>query len=319
MLEVFLTEERKKFRQEVWDFVKSIPRQLILDMDADKIKFPYDFVREAGRRNLLGIRFPKKYGGRDLKWVDELIEVGEVNKLGVPFACLVAVTSIVGEGLNVFGTEAQKKKYLEPLIAGAQWAGEALTEPRGGSDFFGATTVARKKGNYYYLTGQKRFVVGSEGADFFLVFAVTNPGAGRDSLSAFIVERDMGVEVRHVYGLMGSRGTGTGRLVFRDVAVPQENLLGKENEGAKVFYKLMVPERLLGSGVGGSRAILELAARYANKRKAFGQPIRNFEGVSFKIADCVTKLDAVSALAYAVAKTIDDGVGTAGYQRRLVS
>jgi len=319
MLEVFLTEERKKFRREVQDFVKGIPRQLILDMDADKIEFPYEFVREAGKRNLLGIRFLKKYGGRDLKWVDELTEVGEVNKLGVPFACLVSVTSIVGEGLNVFGTEAQKEKYLKPLITGTQWAGEALTEPRGGSDFFGATTVARKKGNHYYLTGQKRFVVGSEGADFFLVFAVTNPGAGRDSISAFIVERDMGVEVRHVYGLMGCRGTGTGRLVFRDVPVPEENLLGKENEGAKVFYKLMVPERLLGGGVAGSRAILELAARYANKRKAFSQTIRNFEGVSFKIADCITKLDAVSALAYAVAKTIDDGVGTAGYQRRLVS
>ena len=319
MLEVFLTEERKRFRQEVQDLVKSIPRQLILDMDADKIKFPYEFVREAGKRNLLGIRFPKKYGGRDLKWVDELIAVGEGNKLGGPFACLVSVTSIVGEGLNVFGTEAQKKKYLKPLIAGTQWAGEALTEPRGGSDFFGATTVARKKGNHYYLTGQKRFVVGSEGADFFLVFAVTNPGAGRDSLSTFIVERDMGVEVKHVYGLMGSRGTGTGRLVFRDVPVPEENLLGKENEGAKVFYKLMVPERIVSGGVGGARAILEIAARYANKRKAFGQTIRNFEGISFRIADCVTKLDAVSALAYAVARTIDDGVGTPGYQRRLVS
>ena len=319
MLDVFLTEEHRRFRQEVQDLVKSVPRQLILDMDADKIEFPYEFVREAGRRNLLGIRFPRKYGGRDLKWVDELIAIGEVNKLGVPFACLVSVTSIVGEGLNVFGTEAQKEKYLAPLTAGTQWAGEALTEPRGGSDFFGATTVARRKEDHYYLTGQKRFVVGSEGADFFLVFAVTNPGAGRDSLSAFIVERGMGVEVRHVYGLMGARGTGTGRLVFRDVAVPAENLLGKENEGARIFYKLMVPERLLSGGVGGSRAILELAARYANKRKAFGQTIRNFEGVSFKIADCITRLDAVSALAYAVAKTIDDGVGTAGYQRRLVS
>ena len=319
MLEVFLTEERRRFREEVRDLVKSIPRQLILDMDADKVEFPFEFVREAGRRNLLGIRFPRKYGGRNMGWVDELIEVGEVNKLGVPFACLVSVTSIVGEGLNVFGTEAQKETYLKPLIAGTKWAGEALTEPRGGSDFFGATTVARKRGDRYYLTGQKRFVVGSEGADFFLVFAVTNPGGGRDSLSAFIVERDMGVEVKHVYGLMGCRGTGTGRLVFRDVPVPAENLLGKENEGAKIFYKLMVPERLLSGGVAGSRAILELAARYANKRRAFGQTIRSFEGVNFKIADCITKIDAVSALAYAVAKTVDDGVGTGGYQRRLVS
>jgi alkylation response protein AidB-like acyl-CoA dehydrogenase len=319
MLDVFVTEQQKKFKREVQDFVKWVPRQLILDMDADKVKFPDEFVREAGRRNLLGIRFPKKYGGRDLKWVDEILYIGEINKLGIPFACLCSVTSIVGEGINVFGTAAQKEKYLKPLTAGTQWAGEALTEPRGGSDFFGATTVARKKGNKYYLTGQKRFVVGSEGADFFLVFAVTNPGAGRDSISTFIVERDFGVEVRHVYGLMGSRGSGTGRLVFRDVPVPEENILGKETDGSKIFYKLMVPERLLSGGAGGSRAILEIAARYANKRQAFGQTIRNFEGVSFKIADCVTKIDAVSALAYAVAKTIDEGIGTPGYQRRLVS
>jgi alkylation response protein AidB-like acyl-CoA dehydrogenase len=251
--------------------------------------------------------------------VDELIAIGEVGKLGVPFACLCAVLSIVGEGLNVFGTEALKQKYLKPLIAGERWAGEALTEPRGGSDFFGATTTARKDGSNYILNGQKRFTVGAEGADFFMVYAVTNPGAGRDALSAFIVERDMGVEVKHVYGLMGSRGTGTGRLVFRDVPVPEENLLGEENEGWKIFYQMMIPERLYAGGVGGSRAILEIAARYANKRKAFGQTIRSFEAVSFKIAECVTKIDAVSAFAYAVAHTIDEGVGTSGYQRRLVS
>ncbi len=319
MLDVFMTEEREKLRQEVQDLVKSVPRQLILDMDADKITFPDEFVKEAGRRNLLGLRFPKQYGGRGLKWVDEILAMGEVSKLGVPFACLCGVLSIVGEGLNVFGTEAQKQKYLKPLIEGRLWAGEALTEPRGGSDFFGATTTARKEGRNYILSGQKRFTVGAEGADFFIVYAVTNPGAGRDALSAFIVERDMGVEVRHVYGLMGCRGTGTGRIVFRDVPVPEDNLLGEENKGWKIFYQMMVPERLLAGGVGGSRAILEIAARYANKRKAFGQPIRNFEAISFKIAECVTKIDAVSAFAYAVAHTIDQGVGTAGYQRRLVS
>ena len=200
------------------------------------------------------------------------------------------------------------------------WAGEALTEPRGGSDFFGATTTARKEGSYYILNGQKRFVVGGEGADFFLVYAVTNPGAApRDSLSTFIVERDMGVDVKHVYGLMGVRGTGTARIYFRDVKVPEENLLGEENAGSKIFYKMMVPERIIYGGVAGSRAILEISARYANKRKAFGFPIRNFEAVNFRIAESLTKLDAVSAFGYAVAKTIDDGIGTPGYQRRLVS
>ena len=198
------------------------------------------------------------------------------------------------------------------------WAGEGLTEPRGGSDFFGATTTAHKEGKHYILSGQKRFVVGGEGADFFLVYAVTNPGGGHNSLSAFIVERDMGVEVKHVYGLMGSRGTGTARIIFRDIKVPEENLLGKENRGSEVFYHMMVPERMVGY-INGSRALLEIAARYANKRKAFGQPIRNFEAVSFRIAECITKIDAVNALAYAVARTIDDQVGTAGYRRRMVS
>ena len=318
MFEVFLTKEQKRLMKEARDLVKWVPRQLILDMDDEKITFPKEWIEESGKRNLLAIRTPKEYGGRGLKWVDEFVVMDEVSKLGVPLSCVFGITSLVSEVLTAFGTEAQKQKYLKPLIAGKAWAGEALTEPRGGSDFFGATTTARKEGKYYLLTGQKRFIVGAEGADFFIVYAVTKPGTGRDSLSTFIVEREMGVKVKHVYGLMGSRGTGTGRIILRDVRVPEENLLGKEDEGAKIFYRMMVPERMAGH-VGGSRAILEIAAKYANRRKAFGQPIRNFEAVSFRIAECITKLDAVSALAYAVARTIDEGVGTPGYQRRLVS
>ena len=318
MFEVFLTEEQKNLRKETRDLVKWVPRQLILDMDDEKIKFPTDYIRESGRRNLLAVRTPREYGGRGLKWVDEFVVMDEISKLGVPLACVFGIVSLVCEVLNTFGTESQKQKYMKPLIAGKLWAGEALTEPRGGSDFFGATTTAKKETKGYILSGQKRFVVGAEGADFFIVYAVTKPRAGRDSLSAFIVERDMGVEVKHVYGLMGSRGSGTGRIIFRDVHVPEENLLWGENKGSEVFYKMMVPERMAGA-VGGSRAILEIAARYAHRRKAFGQPIRNFEAVSFRIAECITKLDAVSALAYVVARTIDEGVGTPGYQRRLVS
>jgi hypothetical protein len=318
MFEVFITKEQKGLQREAQDLVKWVPRQLILDMDDEKITFPKEWIEESGKRNLLAVRVPKQYGGRGLKWVDELVIMDEVTKLGVPLACVFGIVSLVAEVLSNFGTEAQKEKYLRPLVAGKLWAGEALTEPRGGSDFFGATTKARKEGRNYVLSGQKRFIVGAEGADFFIVYAVTKPGTGRDSLSTFIVERDMGVEVKHVYGLMGSRGTGTGRIIFREVRVPEENLLGKESEGSKIFYKMMVPERMAGA-VGGSRAILEIAARYANRRKAFGQTIRNYEAVSFRIAECITKLDAVSALAYAVARTLDDGVGTAGYQRRLVS
>ena len=320
MLEVFLTEEQKKLREEVRDFVKSIPRQLLTDMDADKVRFPKEFLVEAGKRNLLGLRFPPEYGGRGLKWVDDMIALDEVSKLGMSLSCLYSLVTICGEALNVFGTEAQKEKYLKPTLEGRMYCAEALTEPRGGSDFFGATTVARKEGSHYILNGQKRFIVGAEGADYFVLYANTNPGAPtRDSLSLFIVERDMGVEVKYVYGLMGTRGGGAGRIVLRDVRVPEENLVGEENAGGMIFYQMMIPERIVSGITGGSRATLEIAARYADKRKAFGQTIRSFEAVSFKVAECITKLDAISAFSYAVARTLDDGVGTRGYQRRLVS
>ncbi len=320
MYEVFATNEQKKLREEVRDFVKTIPRQLLIDMDADKVRFPKEFLVEAGRRNLLGLRFPPEYGGRGLKWVDEMIALEEISTLGSSLTCLYSLVSIVGEGLSVFGNEAQKQKYLKPTLEGKMYCAEALTEPRGGSDFFGATTVARKEGSHYVLNGQKRFIVGAEGADYFLVYAVTNPEAApHDRLSAFIVERDMGVEAKYVYGLMGTRGGGTGRIIFRDVRVPEENLLGEENGGSKVFYQMMIPERIVSGTTGSSRAMLEVAARYADKRKAFGQKIRDFEGVSFKIAESITKLDAVSALAYTVAKAVDEGIGTSGYRRRLVS
>lgn len=320
MYEVFATDEQKKLREEVRDFIKTIPRQLLIDMDADKVRFPKEFLVEAGRRKLLGLRFPPEYGGRGLKWVDEMIALEEISTLGSSLTCLYSLVSIVGEGLSVFGNEAQKQKYLKPTLEGKMYCAEALTEPRGGSDFFGATTVARKEGSHYVLNGQKRFIVGAEGADYFLVYAVTNPGAApHDRLSAFIVERDMGVEVKYVYGLMGTRGGGTGRIIFRDVRVPEENLLGEENGGSKVFYQMMIPERIVSGTTGSSRAMLEVAARYADKRKAFGQKIRDFEGVSFKIAESITKLDAVSALAYTVAKAVDEGIGTSGYRRRLVS
>lgn len=320
MYEVFATNDQKKLREEVRDFVKTIPRQLLIDMDADKVRFPKEFLVEAGRRNLLGLRFPPEYGGRGLKWVDEMIALEEISTLGSSLTCLYSLVSIVGEGLSAFGNEAQKQKYLKPTLEGKMYCAEALTEPRGGSDFFGATTVARKEGSHYVLNGQKRFIVGAEGADYFLVYAVTNPEAApHDRLSAFIVERDMGVEAKYVYGLMGTRGGGTGRIIFRDVRVPEENLLGEENGGSKVFYQMMIPERIVSGTTGSSRAMLEVAARYADKRKAFGQKIRDFEGVSFKIAESITKLDAVSALAYTVAKAVDEGIGTSGYRRRLVS
>lgn len=320
MIEALLTEPQKKLRGEVREFVKWVPRQLLLDMDADKVRYPKEYVIELAKRNLLGLRFAQKFGGRGLQWVDEVVAIEEIGVLGASLACLFSLVSIVGEALNVFGTEEQKRKYLEPLLKGKIFCAEALTEPRGGSDFFGATTIAKKKAGHFILNGQKRFVVGAEGADIFLVYARTGEDIPAKSLSAFIVERDRGVEAKYIYGLMGTRGGGAGRLIFRDTKVPAENLVLGENRGADVFHQMMIPERMTSAAgaVGAAMAALEIAARYSNKRKAFGEIIREFEGVSFKIADSITKLDAARCLIYGTAKAVDS-LGSTGYTRRLVS
>jgi len=320
MLESLLSEKQKELREEVRDFVKWFPRDLLLDMDADKVRYPREVVVELARRNLLGLRFPEEFGGRGLKWVDEIVALEEMGLLGAAPACLFSLVTIVGEAIDVFGTEEQKRKYLEPLIKGEICCAEALTEPRGGSDFFGATTVAKRDGDFYILNGQKRFVVGAEGADIFFVYARTGDDVPEKSISAFIVERDMGVEAKYIYGLLGTRGGGAGRLIFKDTKVPAENLVLGESEGGHVFNQMMIPERMTSAAgsIGLARTALEIATRYSSRRKAFGQVIRNFEGVSFKVADSITKLDAARGLVYGTAASIDK-LGSTGHTRRLVS
>ncbi len=321
MLDAMLTEEQRALRDQVRAFVRAVPRELVLDMDADRVRYPRDFVRQAGQLGLLGMRFPREYGGRGLRWEDEIIAIEEVGVLGTALACAYVMPSIVGEALNGFGTPEQKARWLQPLIRGERIAAEALTEPRGGSDFFGTTAEARREGDAYVLRGQKRFVVGAAEADFFLVYARTDPaGPPHRSISAFIVERGPGVETEYLYGLLGTRGGGTGRLVFRDVRVPAENLLGVENGAADIFYRMMIPERMTSAAgaIGMGRAALEVAARYSDKRKAFGDKIRRFEAVSFKVADSITLLDAARGLVYSAARSVDAG-DDPNRVRRLVS
>ena len=325
MFDAILTPEQKTLRDEMRAFVKGVPRQLILDMDADRVRYPREYVEEAARCNLLGLRFPQEYGGRGLGWAGEIVALEEVGILGTSLACLYSLPSIVGEALHVFGTPEQKARWLRPALEGKLTVAEALTEPQGGSDFFGTATTARREGDTFVLEGQKRFVVGAEGADLFLVYARTDPEARpHEGLSAFIVERGPGVDVEHVYGLMGTRGGGTGRIYFRGARVPAENLIGPENGAAAVFYQMMIPERMTSAAgaLGMARAALEVAARYSDRRKAFGQKIRSFEAVSFKVADSITQLDAARMLVYGAARAVDAAPPSGAdprRSRRLVS
>ncbi|HOO00917.1 MAG TPA: acyl-CoA dehydrogenase family protein [Syntrophales bacterium] len=324
MFDFVMTEEQKRLREEVRDFVKWVPRELVLDMDRDVVKFPKEFLREAGRRKLMGCRYPRQWGGRGMDWVSTGIVMEEVGTIGYELACVFGVgAELVCDAIIQHGTDAQKEKYVKPLLRGEIFAAECLTEPRGGSDFFGATTKAEDKGDYFLLNGQKRFIVGGEGADYFLVYARTDfsPQAKpQESITAFIVDRGPGVETKYLYNLMGCRGGGTARLVFRDVKVPRENVLGRVNGAYDVFNTMMIPERL-GTAImtiGTARTALEIATHYTTRRKAFGRTINQFQGVSFQIAEAAMLLDAARAMGYTTCRAVDAG-SDVNKTRRLIS
>jgi len=321
MYDFILTPEERELKKEARRFVlEEVTSNFLRKMDEDEITYPREFVVKLSERGLRGIRFPQKYGGRAMSWVAEVAATEEIGCLGLALGCAFVMPSIVGEALNMFGTEEQKEKYLKPYIEGKLVAAEALTEPRGGSDFFGAMTRAELHGDHFILNGMKRFVVGAEGADFFLVYCKTNFDQNAhkyNRLSLLIVDRGPGVKTEYLYGLMGCRGGGTGRLVFRDVKVPKENLVGELHGGAFCFNQMMIPERLTSAaGCLGVWGALDLAVRYSNKRRAFGKEIRNYQAISFKVADSITQLDAARALTYMAARSVDENYPNV---RRIVS
>lgn len=322
MFDYLLTHEQKTLRDEARDFVKSIPRQMILDMDADKIQFPKEFLQEAGKRNLMGCRYPRRWGGRGMDWVSTCMVMQEIGVLGYIFACTFGVgAELVCDAIILHGTDIQKEKYVKPLLRGEIFAAECLTEPRGGSDFFGTATTAEDKGDHFLINGQKRFIVGGEGADYFLVYARTNPHAEpHKSISCFIVDKTDGVKSEYLYGLMGCRGGGAARMVFKNVIVPKENLLGELNQGVRIFNTMMIPERLgtAAMTIGAAAPAVDVATGYTSKRKAFGQPVAEFQGVSFQIAEAVTLLDASRAMIYTTARAVDEQIDEKQV-RRLVS
>ncbi len=323
MLDYLFTPEQLALRDEAREFTNWVPREMILDMDAEKLHFPREYLKEAGKRNLLGIRLPKEYGGRGLGWVDDVMVAEEIGVASYSLACLWGVgADIVCEAIGLFGSEELKQAVVVPLLKGDIYAAECLTEPRGGSDFFGAATTARKDGGDWIINGQKRFIVGAEGADWFLVYAATDPSAPpHKRISCFMVPRDAGVETKYIYNLMGVRGGGAGRVIFNDVRVPERYVLNGINGGFEVFKKMMIPERLgtAAMTIGSVRPAIEIATRYTSMRKAFGTQIMNFQAVGFKVADSVILIDACRSLIYTTARAADSPGVHPNRLRRMVS
>lgn len=322
MFDYLLDEKALKLRDEIRSFVKTVPRQMLLDMDNDKISFPKEFLSECGKRNFFGCRYPVELGGRGLDWVSTSMVMEEIGVLGYIVACVFGVgAELVCDAIILHGTDAQKDKYVKPLLKGEIFAAECLTEPRGGSDFFGTTTTAEDRGDHFVLNGQKRFIVGGDGADYFLVYAKTDKDAApHESMTCFIVDNGPGVTSKYLYGLMGCRGGGASRLVFKDVKVPKENVLGRVNGALDVFMTMMIPERLgtAAMTIGAARPALEIATGYTSRRKAFGKPINRFQGVSFQVAEAAMLMDAARSMIYTTSKAVDCGIDPSRI-RRMVS
>jgi acyl-CoA dehydrogenase len=322
MNDFMLDDRGRALQDQAREFVKNeVDSEYLRRMDRDEIRFPRQLYEAYAKHRLLGLRFPVQYGGQATSWVNECASMGEIGALGMAAGCAYVMPSIVGEALNTFGTEEQKQRYLKPMLEGELVSAEALTEPRGGSDFFGASSRAEDKGDHFVVRGMKRFIVGAEGADFFLAYVRTNladDAPAQQRISAMIIDRGPGVEVKYLYGLMGTRGGGTGRVVFRDVKVPKANLIGPLHGGAQVFHTMMIPERLCSAApcTGMMQACIDVAMNYADRRKAFGAPIRKFQAVSFMIAKSQMLLDASKAMIHQAACAADCGAPSV---RRIVS
>ena len=321
----FLMSERTKmYQQKAREAIKAVDPQYIRDMDQEKVKYPAELIRHLAKHGLICTQIPKEYGGQGLTWEDDIIIQEEIGTLGYIAVCATEVTGcLVPHCIYKFGTEEQKQKYLPRLAKAEIFGAECLTEPRGGSNLFGATTTAVREGNGWRLNGQKRFIVGGDVADIMLVYACTNPEAGpKKRLTVFIVEREMGVKTEYLYNLMGCHGGGTARVVFDNIWVPDSAVLGEVNGAYDVYEEMMIPERFgtAAMTIGAVRPALEVATDYTAKRKAFGQVINRYQAVSFKVANAAMMLDVCRSYIYTTAQAVQHADELDGqYVRRLCS
>ena len=294
-------ELRAKIRAFAEEEIK--PIAFLLDQQNE---FPEEAVRKLGQLGLMGIPYPKEYGGAGLDVLSYAIAVEELARVdGGAGVILSAHVSLGSWPIFAYGTEEQKKKYLVPLAKGEKIGAFGLTEPNAGSDAGGTETTAVHKGDHYLLNGGKIFITNAPKADTYVVFAVTTPDIGTKGISAFIVEKGWkGFYFGDHYDKMGIRSSTTAELIFDNVEVPKENLLGKEGDGFKIAMSTLDGGRIgIGAqALGIAQGAYENALAYAKERIQFGKPVGFQQAVSFKLADMATKLRCARMLVYSAAE-----------------
>lgn len=299
------TEDHENLRMKIREFAETEVKPIAFMLDKEN-EFPTEAVKKLGEMGVLGIPFPKEYGGAGLDMISYAIAVEELSRVdGGTGVILSAHVSLGSYPIFAYGTEEQKQKYLVPLAKGEKLGAFGLTEPNAGSDAGGTETTAVLEGDYYILNGGKIFITNADKAETYIVFAVTTPDIGTRGISAFIVEKGWeGFTFEDHYDKMGIRSSSTAELIFNNVKVPKENLLGKEGEGFKIAMFTLDGGRIgiASQALGIAQGAFENALAYAKEREQFGKPIAFQQVISFKLADMATKLRAARFLVYSAAE-----------------
>ena len=299
------TDAHEALRAKVRQFAENEVKPIAFLLDQQN-EFPDEAVKKLAELGLMGIPYPKEYGGAGLDVLSYAIAVEELSRVdGGTGVILSAHVSLGSWPIFAYGTEEQKQKYLVPLVKGEKIGAFGLTEPNAGSVAGGTETTAVLKGDHYVLNGGKIFITNAPKADTYVVFAVTTPDIGTRGISAFIVEKGWkGFEFGDHYDKMGIRSSSTAELIFNDVKVPRENLLGKEGDGFKIAMSTLDGGRIgiASQALGIAQGAYENALEYARERIQFGKPVGFQQAISFKLADMATKLRCARMLVYSAAE-----------------
>lgn len=306
------TPEQKLAHQMIKEFVENEIRPLASEIDVTG-EFPLGNIEKMRRYGIKGMSYPEDIGGSGTDYISYVIAVEEISKACASTGCMYAVnTGLVPAVILKFGTEEQIKKYVPDLLNQSNKIGAfALTEPNAGSDAAAQQTIAVDMGDYYLLNGSKTFITNASFADTFIVMAMTDKSKGVKGISAFIVEKGMeGFEIGKIEDKCGVRASSTGELIFNDVKIPKENMLGKLGEGFKIAMTGLDGGRIsiAAQSLGLAEIALEEAVKYVRERKQFGKPIGKNQGIQWYVAECATKIEAARGLVYKAAWLKQEGL-----------
>ena len=298
------TQDHEALRAKLRAFAEREIKPVAFTLDQGN-QFPDEAVKKLGEMGLMGIPYPAEYGGAGLDVLSYAIAVEDLARVDAGAGVILSAHVSLGSWpIFAYGTQEQKRKYLVPLARGEKIGAFGLTEPNAGSDAGGTETTAVDRGDHYVLNGGKIFITNAPKADTYVVFAVTTPDIGTRGISAFIVEKGWkGFEFGDHYDKMGIRSSTTAELIFNDVKVPKENLLGREGDGFKIAMATLDGGRIgiAAQALGIAQGAYESAVEYAKERVQFGKPIGFQQAISFKLADMATKLRCARLLVYSAA------------------